>query len=195
MIRSKTNKPSTLLVRNLLIFHRSWRPNSIYFYNWNLLEECLLWVESMSKLFSIRLEKLQVVKVIYFLYPVDWFQLPGKKTQTQKNYHFKSFHSHHNNNKFIQYTSDIKYSTISGWSNMAAQCKGVIFCTSQEVKHISFSWGCILNMRRTISMAPWAQAKWTGVDRSCCCVDILAPDFKQSSTAWRCKKKLTGWVL
>jgi len=34
-----------------------------------------------------------------------------------------------------------------------------------------------------ISMEPWLQARWTGVERSCCWMEILAPDFIQSSTA------------
>lgn len=74
--------------------------------------------------------------------------------------------------------SDTRYSTISGWSNIAAQCSGVIFWTSHDCKQASFSSGCILNISLTISVAPWAQAKWTGVDRSCCWIDILAPDLK-----------------
>lgn len=91
-------------------------------------------------------------------------------------------------------TSDTKYSTISGWSNMAAQCNGVIFCTSHDARHCIFSAGCMLNISFTISIAPCAHARWTGVERSCCWVEILAPDFRHSSTAYaQTKNSSVSW--
>lgn len=87
-------------------------------------------------------------------------------------------------------TSETKYCTISGWSNMAAQWSGVIFCTSHEARHCIFSAGCMLNMSFTISIAPCAHARCTGVERSCCCVEILAPDLRHSSTAYQKNKYL-----
>lgn len=81
-------------------------------------------------------------------------------------------------------TSWTRYCTISILSNIAAQCNGVIFWTSQEESERAFSFGCSPNMSLTMSIAPWAQARCTGVDKSCCWVDILAPDRRQSSTAY-----------
>lgn len=86
-------------------------------------------------------------------------------------------------NVFMSAPSATKYSEMSGWSNIDAQCRGVIFCASTQPRHTFFSIGCMVNISLTISSAPWAQARWTGVDKSCCWVDIFAPEFMQSSTA------------
>lgn len=52
--------------------------------------------------------------------------------------------------------SIIKYSTSSEWSNIEAQCSGVIFWMSVQNKLILFSCGCILNISWTMAKAPWA---------------------------------------
>ena len=77
-----------------------------------------------------------------------------------------------------------RYSTRWGWLNIAAWCSGVIFWASLIAKHLAFSWGCDSNINLTISMAPWAQARWAGVDRSCCWVLMRAPESKHNFTAY-----------
>lgn len=110
--------------------------------------------------------------------------------------------------------SSMRNSTSSGWSNIAAQWSGVIFWMSVQNKLIFFSFGCSSNISRTISSEPCAlvsdmmrlltnlllscyttnyHARCTGVDKSCCCVEIFAPDFRQSSTAFMSPPWTAEW--
>lgn len=59
--------------------------------------------------------------------------------------------------------------------------EGTLHLEEEDVFLTSCGWR--VNMSLTMSKEPWEQARWTGVERSSCCEEMMAPFLRHSSTA------------
>ena len=85
----------------------------------------------------------------------------------------------------LKFTSLTKYSMTVTWSNNAALCNGVMLRISCVLMAVSNCSGCISCIDWTMSILPWAQAKWRGVDLSSCLASTGAPAFRHTRTAYK----------